>query len=302
MPTPTEDFHPDLREVAANLGQGMDFSVDVLASIRTGMAGLGGRDAEDVKVISLGDGAGVRVHTPLGLSVPAAALLWIHGGCYVIGTAAQDDALCRRFASALGIVVASVDYRLAPEHPHPAAVDDCVTALNWLARHPEVDSSRIAIGGASAGGGLTAAVALRTREGGAVKPIMQLLTYPMLDDRPAYRADPEPEKRRLMDQGMNRFGWDSYLKGANPKNAVPARADCMADLPPAWIGVGTHDLLLDENRAYAQRLEQDGVPCALEIVPGAFHGFDLMVPDAQVSRRFFESQCTALRNALDKAS
>ena len=139
-------------------------------------------------------------------------------------------------------MVASVEYRVAPE-------------LNWLAGQPDVDASRIAIGGA-AGGGLTAALALRSRDKGKTKPVMQLLTYPMLDDRPAYTPDPHPERRRFMDQGMNRFGWDSYLHGVDPQNAVPARAASLADLPPAWIGVGTMDLLFDENREYAERLRK----------------------------------------------
>ena len=114
--------------------------------------------------------------------------------------------------------------RLAPEHPHPAGLDDCAAALNWLAGQPDVDSSRVAIGGASAGGGLAAAFALRTREKVMTRPVLQLLVYPMLDDRPAYKPDPEPQLRRLMDQGMNRSGWESYLSGVDPDQAVPARA------------------------------------------------------------------------------
>jgi acetyl esterase/lipase len=264
------------------------------------LRGVGG--PRDVEVVSLGAGAGVRVHKPASVVVPSAALLWMHGGCYVIGAAAQDDRLCSRFAQTLGIVVASVEYRVAPEHPYPAALDDCVAALNWLSGQPDVDSSRIAIGGASAGGGLTAALALRLRDQPGVQPVMQLLTYPMLDDRPAYKPDPHPERRRLMDQGMNRFGWDSYLHGVDPQHAVPARAASLTDLPPAWIGIGTHDLLLEENTAYAERLRKDGVACALEIVPGAFHGFDLLSPKAGVSSRFFDSQCAVLREALNRAS
>ncbi len=295
-------FHPDLREIAGNLGPPADFSAETLPGIREAIAGLGDRGASDIATVPLGDGVSVRVHKPATLATPAPALLWIHGGCYVIGTAAQDDRVCRSFAQRLGAVVASVDYRLAPEHPYPAAVDDCVAALQWLAAQPEVDSSRIAIGGASAGGGLTAALALRMREHPEIRPVMQLLVYPMLDDRPAEQSDPAPERRRLMGQGMNRFGWRSYLRGADPDEAVPARASSLADLPQAWIGVGTHDLLFDENRHYAERLRRDGVPCTLEIVEGSFHGFDLIAPDAEVSRRFFESQCEALRGALAAAS
>jgi acetyl esterase/lipase len=120
----------------------------------------------------------------------------------------------------------------------------------------------------------------------------------MLDDRPASRADPDPKRRRVMDQGINRFGWESYLRGGEPNRAVPARATDLRGLPPTWIGVGTHDLLFNEIREYADRLEQSGVPCAVEVVPGAFHGFDLLAPKAGVSRRFFGSQCAALNGAL----
>lgn len=200
-------------------------------------------------------------------------------------------------------MVASVEYRVAPEHPYPAALDDCVTALNWLAEQSEVDSSRIAIGGGSAGGGLAAALALRMRDVGSVQPVMQLLSYPMLDDRPAFKPDPHPKRRRLMDQGMNRFGWESYLRGvARLEEAVPARATDLTGLPPAWIGVGSMDLLFDEDLEYANRLRQQGVPCALDTVPGAFHGFDLLFPNAGVSRQFFDSQCAALRKELTPPS
>ena len=294
-----DDFHPDLRQIASGLNRGVDLTSAALPLIRKAMADHRGSDPSDVTVVPLGSGSGVRVHRPLGLQTPAAAMLWIHGGCYVIGSAAQDDELCRRFARTLGIVVASVEYRLAPEHPYPAALDDCAAALNWLAGQPDVDSSRVAIGGASAGGGLAAALALRTREKVMIRPVLQLLVYPMLDDRPAYEPDPEPHLRRLMDQGMNRFGWESYLNGVDPEQAVPARAASLENLPPAWIGVGTRDLLFNECLEYAERLKKSSVPCAPEVVPGAFHGFDLIAPTAGVSQQFFESQCAALRSAFD---
>lgn len=128
------------------------------------------------------------------------------------------------------------------------------------------------------------------------------MSYPMLDDRPAFRPDPNPRWRRFMDQGMNRFGWESYLCGlARPEEVAPAGATDLTGLPPAWIGVGTMDLLFDEDVEYAKRLREQGVPCALEIVPGAFHGFDLFAPNAGVSSHFFESQCAALRKQLTSA-
>jgi acetyl esterase/lipase len=291
-----DDFHPDLRRIARFLPRGAVIPPLPLSRMFTALRAP--VRSRGVEVIRLGDGVGVRVHRPPSDTAPSAALLWIHGGCYVIGCAAQDDKLCQRFARALGVVVASVEYRVAPENPYPAALDDCTTALNWLARQADVDSSRIAIGGASAGGGLAAALALRVRDEETVKPALQLLTYPMLDDRPAFKADPDPKHRRLLGQGMNRFGWESYLRGVDPDDVVPARARDLGGLPPAWIGVGTLDLLLNECLEYVDRLKQSGVLCALEVVPGAFHGFDALVPKAGVSQRFFEAQCVALRGVL----
>ncbi|EUA43134.1 alpha/beta hydrolase fold family protein [Mycobacterium xenopi 3993] len=141
--------------------------------------------ARDVDVLTLESGAGVRLHRPAGVTEPGPALLWIHGGGYVLGTARQDDGVCRRFSRALGITVAAVDYRLAPEHPYPAPLEDCYSALTWLAGLPAVDPARVAIGGASAGGGLAAALALLARDRGEITPCLQMLAYPMLDDRSA---------------------------------------------------------------------------------------------------------------------
>lgn len=299
-PTHADEFHPDLRWLARLVpGRGMPrMTPRGLWLARKIVPLLGRHGPREVEVIPLGGSAALRVHRPLCSTAPLAALLWMHGGCYVLGSASQDDELCHRFAHTLGFVVASVDYRVAPEDPYPAALDDCVTAFDWLTAQCDVDSSRIAVGGGSAGGGLAAALAQRLRDRGTTQPAMQLLTYPMLDDRPAYQVDPNYKQRRFMGQDMNRFGWDSYLGGSDPEEAVPARADTLAGLPPAWMGVGTLDLLFDENLKYAQRLEQDGVHCTLEIVPGAFHGFDLVAPKAGVSRQFFGAQCAALRAAL----
>lgn len=249
-----------------------------------------------VEEITLGSGTGVRLFRPAGVAEPTPALLWIHGGGYVIGTARQDDRLCSGFSRRLGITVASVDYRLAPEHPYPAPLEDCYSALTWLAGLPSVDRYRVAIGGASAGGGLAAALALLARDRAEVSPAFQLLTYPMLDDRSSATA--HNPNYRLWDTRSNRFGWSAYLGGADPQIAVPGRREDLSGLPPAWIGVGTHDLFHDEDLAYAERLTAAGVPCEVETVPGAFHGFDLWAPKAQVSQRFFDSQCATLRAAL----
>jgi acetyl esterase/lipase len=292
---PSTEFHPDLRKVARFAPRAL-VGPRSLRVIRA-LSGLPrGRSHGDVEALILGSGVGVRLHRPAVVEQPGPALLWIHGGGYVIGTAQQDDELCRRFARVLGVTVAAVDYRLAPEHPYPAPLEDCYAALTWLAALPAVDPARIAIGGASAGGGLAAALALLARDRGEVTPALQVLAYPMLDDRSG--STPENPNYRLWGPKSNRFGWAAYLGNADPKVAVPARHEDLSGLPPAWIGVGTHDLFHDEDVAYAARLTAAGVPCQIETVPGAFHGFDLVVPKAVVSKAFFASQCASLRSAL----
>jgi acetyl esterase/lipase len=296
---PSTDFHPDLQRIARLAPRAL-VGPRSLKLIRK-LSGLQRSKTPDgVEVLVLGSGVGVRLHRPVGVSQPGPALLWIHGGGYVIGSAQQDDARCHRFCRELGITVAAVDYRLAPEHPYPAGLEDCYSALTWLAGLPAVDSARVAIGGASAGGGLAAALALLARDRGELTPTLQLLSYPMLDDRSG--AGPKSPNYRLWSPKSNRFGWKSYLGSADPKLAVPARRDDLSGLPPAWIGVGTNDLFHDEDVAYAERLTAAGVPCQVEVVPGAFHGFDLVVPKAAVSKAFFASQCASLRSALAATS
>ena len=252
-------------------------------------------ETSGVEVHRIGNGATVRVFSPeTPAAVPGPALLWIHSGGYVIGTAAQDDRLCRRFAEALGIRVVSVDYRLAPDFPYPAAADDCYTALEWTAARPDIDPTKIAIGGASAGGGLAAAVAIRAHDTREISPVFQLLVYPMLDDR----SSTVDVNHRVWDAKSNRFGWDSYLGGQAPDDIAPARRDDLSGLPPAWIGVGTLDLFLAEDQTYAERLQGAGVPCSISLIPGAFHAFDMVAPGKDVSRDFFEQQCAALKAAI----
>lgn len=299
-PTPrkTPDVNPELRRVARLLPRQLvySWSVPLLRRVRL-------REGPDdgVEVLTVPSGPGLRIYRPASAGRHTPALLWIHGGGYVIGTAAEDDDLCRRYAERLGIVVAAVDYRLAPEHPYPAAVEDCYRALTWLAEAPGVDADRIAIGGASAGGGLTAALAFLARDRAEVRPILQLLSYPMLDDR---SVDPELDRPgfRIWNTASNRVGWAAYLRGADRAEAVPARRDDLGGLPPAWLGVGTQDLFHDEGVRHAKRLRDAGVTCTLHVSPGAFHGFDRVAPKAPVSQAYFDSQCDSLTSAMTAAN
>ncbi|WP_370500334.1 alpha/beta hydrolase [Mycolicibacterium sp. jd] len=301
---PHIEFHPELRRSARLLPKQVITPL-TLPFVRAASRLMWRHNdsPEDVEVLTLSSGVGVRLFRPSGAAPgPGPALLWIHGGGYVIGDAAQDDVLCRRFARELGATVASVNYRLAPEYPYPVPVEDCYSALRWLAQLPAVDPARVAIGGASAGGGLAAALALLTRDRGEIELAAQLLVYPMIDDRTVHRKGLDNPGHRLWNQSSNRFGWRAYLGDADPNEAVPARRDDLAGLPPAWIGVGTLDLFHDEDLAYAERLRAAGVRCEVMVVDGAFHGFDGIAPKADVSQSFFNSQCALLRTVFASAA
>lgn len=248
----------------------------------------------------------LRVYEPTGLTDAAPAMLWIHGGGLVIGSPEQDDRTSIAFARELGVIVAAVRYRLAPDSRAPAAVEDAYAAYQGLiaqAGELNIDPQRIALAGASAGGGIAAGLALMIHDLGGVQPVFQLLVYPMLDDRTGTRPDLGTRDVRVWMPGSNRFGWSAYLgqepggEGISPY-AAPARRTELSGLPPAWIGVGTLDLFHQEDVDYARRLNASGVPCELYLVPGAFHGFDALFPQTDVTAAFWNEQVKALRRVL----
>ena len=181
---------------------------------------------------------------------------------------------------------------------------DCFNALKWVDANSDdlsIDRRRIAIGGASAGGGLAAALAQMALDRQSVTTVFQLLVYPMLDDRTALRTDLDDSDNFTWSQENNRYGWESYLGrklGAEdlPAYAVPARRADLTGLPSAWIGVGSLDIFHDEDVDYGNRLRARGGDCHIEIVPGAFHGFDVFDPNIGIVREFWNSQLDALKN------
>jgi acetyl esterase/lipase len=248
----------------------------------------------------------LRIYQPVQPANATPLLIWMHGGGYIIGKPEMEDTLCIQFVRELGISIVSVDYRLAPKHPFPAGLEDCYAALMWAKHNSEqlgFDAARIAVGGTSAGGGLAAALAQLAHDRKEVSPIFQLLTYPMLDDRTTLRADIDDSHSPTWSQKSNQFGWKSYLgkeygTDEPPVHSVPARRKDLSGLPPAWIGVGTLDVFYEEDMAYAQRLKESGVACDLNIVQGAFHGFDVFDPGIPIVQEFRKSQISAMKKYL----
>lgn len=254
-----------------------------------------------------GDGVRMLVYQHESKGQPRAALLWIHGGGYVCGNPEGDDDLVMRLAEEVGCAIVSVDYRLAPEHPHPAPVHDCYAALRWLREHARtfgVDEARIGIAGRSAGGGLCAALALLARDRAEVAICLQALLQPMLDDRHAADTYSHPIAGEFVwTKQSNHYGWMALLGHEPGKDGVSpyasaARAEDLSGLPPTYIAVGTLDLFIEENLEYARRLLRAGVATEVHAYPGACHAFEFIVPDAQVSLAFHRDLVNALRKGL----
>jgi acetyl esterase/lipase len=240
-----------------------------------------------------------------GASKPA--VLHMHGGGYIAGSAQMNRPDMQELALKHDCVAVSVEYRLAPETPFPGSLEDNYAGLQWLYKNATelgVDRSRIAIKGESAGGGHAAALAIRARDIGEIPICLQVLVYPMLDDRTASTVPaPASVGKYVWTPANNRFGWTSLLgrpagSSQAPPNSVPARVNDLTGLPPAWIGVGSIDLFAAEDLTYGRRLLEAGVSTEIQVVPGAFHGFDLIAPQAPLSIAFAQSWNTALARAF----
>jgi len=251
-----------------------------------------------------------RFYEPHQARSPSPALVFFHGGAFVAGDLETEHLRCVTLARRSGVIVMSVDYRLAPEHPFPAALHDCYDALLWLhANAPAigVDPARLAVGGSSAGGALAAAVALMARDCHGPSLTLQLLLYPVMDDRmetPSMRAfDDTPGWNAINSVHMWRHYLGALAAGSEavPAYAAPGRATDLAGLPPAYVLTAEFDPLRDEGIDYAGRLLQAGVPTELHQFPGAFHGFDVGVPQAGLSVLALDEQSSVLARALGAA-
>jgi acetyl esterase/lipase len=251
----------------------------------------------------------VRIYVvkPTGAAGSRPAFLYIHGGGYVAGSGAQGVRTLQELARDHGIFGVSVDYRLAPETAYPGSLEDNYAALKWLHDHAAelgVDPARIAIGGASAGGGHAAALAIAARDRGEVPVKFQVLIYPMLDDRTASTHPASPKAGHFIwTPQANRIGWQALLghapgTGSPPPTAAPARLKDFRGLPPAWVGVGDVDLFCDEDIAYARKLIAAGVHTELLVVPGAYHAFDGIAAGSTPAKLFTSEWRRALVGAL----
>ncbi|MGI5430241.1 alpha/beta hydrolase [Streptomyces sp. CA-179760] len=231
----------------------------------------------------------------------------VHGGGMVIGNNRVGVDVPLAWARALDAVVVSVEYRLAPEHPHPAPVEDVYAGLLWTVDHAAelgADPERIVIAGASAGGGLCAALALLTRDRKGPQPIGQLLMCPMLDDRNDTPSTHQMAGLGVWDRTANETGWTALLGSRRggpdvPAYAAPARAEDLTGLPPAFLDVGSAETFRDEVVAYASRIWQAGGVAELHVWPGGFHGFDGFAPQAALSQSARAAHLDWLRRLLN---
>jgi acetyl esterase/lipase len=270
-------------------------------------------DVSDVTTPGVGGHPPVRLRVYRLIDRPevlAPALYWIHGGGMMLAGIEHDDLFMCHFVGMLQCTAISVDYRVAPEDPYPAPLQDCYDGLIYVAKNFEqlgIDPKRIAVGGQSAGGGLAAGTTLMARDLGGPRIVFQLLVCPMLDDRQTTVSSRIFDADVSWGRTANQAGWSAYLGDAVgtdsvPFYAAPARADDLSGLPPTFIDVGELEVFRDECIAYAMRLMADGTTTELHVYPGAYHGFDRWAPDARISQRAQRTRELSLARAFNVTS
>jgi acetyl esterase len=303
---------PALRHLAAAR---TDLSPSLLGFVRDSLNQRRAETARGVNTagveIEQRDVESVPVRIYRGAGPPSPAVIYCHSGAFVLGNLDTDHRQCVQFARQGSCTVVSVDYRLAPEHPHPAALDDVLTVLNWVAPNASelgLDVDRIAVAGSSAGGALAARVAQCAAEGAAPSVVFQLLHQPVLDDRPTpskdeFRATPGFDGPAVEQMWRHYLGYGDHVgDGPVSDDVAPGRARELSGVASALITCSELDPLRDEAIDYARRLMSASVATELHVFPGTCHGFDSLMPDWETSMRLFELQGTALRNAFSRRS
>jgi acetyl esterase/lipase len=241
----------------------------------------------------------LRIYRPQDDTSTRPGLFWIHGGGLSTGLPEQDENLCIRFVAESGLTVVSVDYRLVPENPYPAGLDDCEAGLEWMFDHADqlhVDPHRIGAGGTSAGGGLVVALALRVRDRGRRSLAFQIPLYPMLDASNTTLSSRQITDDRTWDREKNISSWGMYLAGGaadEDYQAVPARATDLSGLPPTYTSIGELEVFRDETVQFVSRLAQAGVPVEFHLYPGCFHACEMLFPQTRIAQRILADHVEA---------
>lgn len=301
----TAEFEPLVPETILSYRERFAAGDQDVAAMATGQP----VDVEDRRIPGP-DGAPdimVTIVRPTGGTTGAPAVYGIHGGGMILGhrSGAASDLI--ELAAEHGVVGVTVEYRLAPEHPHPAPVEDCYAGLAWMAGNADelgIDPGRILVTGGSAGGGLAAGLALLARDRGFPDLAAQMLICPMIDDRNDTISSQQFHEVGVWPGSFNETGWDALL-GPDQRGtpeisgyAAPARMDDLSGLPPAFVEVGAAEVFRDESVDYATRIWQAGGQAELHVWAGAFHGFSGIVPDAQVSQSTLASRRNWIRRVL----
>ena len=293
---------PALRQFAAAR---TDISTAVLGVVRDSLNQRRAETSRDVNSVGVEienrEARSIAVRIYRGGAAPAPAVIYCHSGAFVLGNLDTDHRQCVEFARRGRCTVVSVDYRLAPEHPHPAGVDDAAAVLEWVADNEAnlgIDTTRLAVAGSSAGGSLAALLAQRAARGALPPVVLQLLHQPVLDDRPMPSKDEFVTTPGFDGPAVTQM-WQHYAAGERiPVDAVPGRTDELAGMATAFISCSELDPLRDEAVDYALRLMWAGVATELHVFPGTCHGFDSLLPEWETSQQLFELQGAALRRAL----
>jgi acetyl esterase len=293
---------PALRPFA---GARTDLSVGVLGVVRDSLNQRRAESSRGVNSVGVDiekrEVGRIPVRIYRGAAAPAPAVIYCHSGAFVLGNLDTDHRQCVEFARRGHCTVISVDYRLAPEDPYPAAVDDAATVLAWTADNGAnlgIDTARLAVAGSSAGAALASLLAQRSAERTAPPVVFQLLHQPVLDDRPTPSKDEFVSTPGLDGPAVTQM-WRHYLAGESvPADAVPARADELTGVASTLITCSELDPLRDEAIDYALRLMWAGVTTELHVFPSTCHGFDSLLPEWEISQQLFELQGAALRRAL----
>ena len=304
---------PQLRSALEKVPS-FEVSSETLSDIRAAVGGfvvpapaVSGVVREE-RLIARPDGGRLRllVYIPED-TTPQGGLLWLHGGGMVMASPDGNDPQSRYFAKEANCVVVAPDYRLAPENPYPAALEDCYATLRWMHEKASVElgfpGTRIAVAGESGGGCLAAGLTLLARDRGEVSISAQFLEYPMLDDRTGTEADPDPMPlagEYVWTRASNTFAWHAVLGGAQSHNTVPiyaspGRATDLTSLPLTAIFIGGLDLFIGENFRFAKELTRAGVPVDFHVFPGAYHGFISFAQAADVSKQAFAEFAAAIK-------